>query len=174
VMSATFGQDFLSAFLAPFRWIGRGIGALLGVPAFATTYFVRRKGWSVLLAMAMGMEGYRFPLPAVAQSPCNVLNVSVTYLDMPAEAEARAMAKRNAWVGRHLDGVAQTFARLVVSPADLSLLLATIEEDLSLIHAAYYTDDDCIARIADWIAGAGGGGTRAAMTAGAPASGLRD
>ena len=58
----------------------------------------------------------------------------------------------------------------MISPADMSLLLATIEEDLSLIHAAYYTDDDCIARIADWIAGVGGGGTRAAVTAGQPAS----
>ena len=83
------------------------------------------------------------------------------------------MAKRNAWVGRHLDGVAQTFARLVVSPVDLSLLLATIEEDLSLIHAAYYTDDDCISRIADWIAGGGEDGTRAAMMPGQPVSDVR-
>jgi hypothetical protein len=55
----------------------------------------------------------------------------------------------------------------------MSLLLATIEQDLSLIHAAYYVDDDCIARIADWIAGGGEDGTRAAMMPGQPVSEVR-
>lgn len=172
-ISQTYGPEFLSAFLAPFRWIARAIGAFVAIPAFATTYFVRRKSWSVLLAMALGMEGYRFPLPAVAQSPANFPKEFVTYEDMPAAAEARAMERRNAWIGRHLGGVSQTFAKLVISPADMSLLLATIEEDQSLIHAAYYTDDDCIARIADWIAGVGGDGTRAAMMPGQPVSEVR-
>jgi hypothetical protein len=30
---------------------------------------------------------------------------------------------------------------------------STIENDETLVHAAYYTDDECIARIADWISG---------------------
>jgi hypothetical protein len=37
----------------------------------------------------------------------------------------------------------------------MTSLLRTIEEDQTLVHAAYYTDDECIARIADWIAGRG-------------------
>jgi len=32
------------------------------------------------------------------------------------------------------------------------LLLDKIEADQTLVHAACYTDDECIARIADWIA----------------------
>jgi hypothetical protein len=155
MLSQTFGPEFLSAFLAPFRWIARAIGALFGIPAFTTTYLVRRKSWSVLLAMAMGMEGYRFALPAVEQSPGSFPREFARYEDMPGGAEARAMDRRNAWIARHLDGVSQTFAKMVISPADMSLLLATIEQDQSLVHAAYYTDDECIARIADWIAGAG-------------------
>ena len=153
VGSKAFGPAFLYAFLAPFHWIARSIGAVIGIPAFVTTYIVRRKSWSVLLAMAMGMEGYRFSLPVIAQSPQNFPRELITYEDMPPGAEQRAMEKRNAWIARHLGGVSRTFAKMVISPADLSLLLATIEQDQSLIHAAYYTDDECIVRIADWIAG---------------------
>jgi hypothetical protein len=43
-------------------------------------------------------------------------------------------------------------AREAASPADIQSLLRTIEEDQTLVYAAYYTDDECIARIADWIA----------------------
>ncbi|WP_136624218.1 hypothetical protein [Bradyrhizobium centrolobii] len=149
----TLGPGFYSAALSPFRWIARAIGSLISIPAFCTTYIVRRRSWSVLLAMAMGMEGYRFSLPVVEQWPRNLPEGLVRYEDMPRGAEQRAMDKRNAWIARHLGGVSRTFARMVISPADLSLLLATIEQDRSLIHAAYYTDDECIGRIADWIAG---------------------
>jgi hypothetical protein len=41
---------------------------------------------------------------------------------------------------------------LAVTSADITSLLQTIEEDQTLVHAAYYTDEECIARIADWIA----------------------
>jgi hypothetical protein len=44
---------------------------------------------------------------------------------------------------------------MVVTAADISSLLRTIEEDQSLVHAAYYTDNECIDRIANWIAGKG-------------------
>jgi hypothetical protein len=44
-------------------------------------------------------------------------------------------------------------SKLAVTTADLTSLLRTVEEDQTPVHAAYYTDDECIARIADWIAG---------------------
>jgi hypothetical protein len=44
-------------------------------------------------------------------------------------------------------------ASAVLTAPDLSSLLRLVETDLSLVHAAYYTDDECIERIADWIAG---------------------
>lgn len=34
----------------------------------------------------------------------------------------------------------------------MPFLLRTIEADQTLVHAAYYTDDECIALIAEWIA----------------------
>jgi hypothetical protein len=147
-----FGPNYYSAFLSPFRWFLRLVNFLISIPVKITTYIVRRKGWSVLLAMAMGMEGYRFTLPVVEQWPRNIPESVVRYEDMPRAAEQRAMGNRSAWVARHLGDVSQTFAKMVITAADISLLLNTIEEDQSLVHAAYYTDDDCIARIADWIA----------------------
>jgi len=41
---------------------------------------------------------------------------------------------------------------LIVTSADIIMLQHAIEADQTLVHAAYYTDDECIARIADWIA----------------------
>jgi rRNA maturation endonuclease Nob1 len=74
---------------------------------------------------------------------------------MPEGAEQRALAMRNAWIGRHFGDVTQTFSKVVVTAADITLLLRTVEADQSLVHAAYYTDDECIQRIANWIAGRG-------------------
>jgi rRNA maturation endonuclease Nob1 len=71
---------------------------------------------------------------------------------MPAGAQERALAKRGAWIDRHLDNIAQTFSKLVVTSADITMLQHAIEADQTLVHAAYYTDDECVARIADWIA----------------------
>ena len=72
---------------------------------------------------------------------------------MPAGAQEHALAKRGAWIDRHLDNIAQTFSKLIVTSADITMLQHAIEADETLVHAAYYTDDECIARIADWIAG---------------------
>jgi hypothetical protein len=45
------------------------------------------------------------------------------------------------------------FANHDITPADVRPILEEIETNESLVHAAYYTDDDCIDRIARWIAG---------------------
>jgi hypothetical protein len=39
----------------------------------------------------------------------------------------------------------------VLTASDVADLLQHIERDQSLVHAAYYTDDDCVERIARWI-----------------------
>src|SRR5262245_38547121 len=100
----------------------------------------------------MGLESYRFAVPAIEQAPKNVPETLVRYEDMPTTAEQRALTMRGAWIVRHLSNVAQTFSKLVVTSADIDLLQRAIEADQTLVHAAYYTDPECIARIADWIA----------------------
>jgi hypothetical protein len=103
----------------------------------------------------MGLEGYRYPLPNVEQSPSYASAGLVKYENMPTAAEQRALKARSNWVGLHLGDVSQAFAKLTVTAADITSLLRMVEADQSLVHGAYYSDDDCIARIADWIAGKG-------------------
>jgi hypothetical protein len=71
---------------------------------------------------------------------------------MAKGAEDRALDNRSAWIARHLGEISQGFSKLAITAADISSLLRTVEEDQTLVHGAYYTDDECIARIADWIA----------------------
>jgi hypothetical protein len=145
-----FGPEFYSAFFAPLRWCVYRVDAIKGIFREIATYIVRSRGWSVVLAIAMGLEGYRHQLPRIERYPSSV--PGVTYENMPAGAQQRALAKRGAWINRHLDNIAQTFSRLVITSADITMLQHAIEADQTLVHAAYYTDDECIARIADWIA----------------------
>jgi hypothetical protein len=149
------GETFYSAYLSPFRWCTRRVSSLGLIFPDIATYLVRKRGWSVLQAIAMGLEGYRFKMPVIEQFPRNLPEKFVKYENMPTGAEQRAMDRRGAWVARHIGDVSLTFSRLVVTTADITSLLRMIEDDQTLVHAAYYTDDECIARIADWIAGRG-------------------
>jgi hypothetical protein len=102
--------------------------------------------------MTLELEGYRWELPVVERNPGSFTNAIVKFEELPIEAERRASKKRGEWVERHLGEVSETFSKLVITAPDISSLLRAIEEDFALVHAAYYTDDECIARIADWIA----------------------
>jgi hypothetical protein len=106
----------------------------------------------VFLKIAMGLEGYRLKLPTIEQCPRNISAEFVKYENMPAEAEKRALKNRSAGIENLMEYVSQTFSKVAISPVDISALLQTIEADQTLVHAAYYTDDQCIARIADWLA----------------------
>jgi hypothetical protein len=145
-----FGTEFYSAFFAPLRGCVYRIDAIKGIFGGIATHIVRRQGWSIVLAIAMGLEGYPRRLPRIERCPSSV--PGATCENMPAGAEERALAKRGTWIYRHLNNVAQTFSKLVVTSADITMLQHAIEADQTLVHAAYYTDDECIARIAEWIA----------------------
>ena len=151
-----FGRSFYSVVWSPFRWLGRQVRALKNVPSFTISYVVRRNAWSQLQELTMGLEGYRLMLPGADKMPTYVPPTCFTYEDMPKSAERRALAKRDEWIGRHFGNVSETLSKLVITAADVSALLRMVENDMSLVHAAYYTDDDCIARIAEWIAGPDG------------------
>jgi hypothetical protein len=154
-LTMLFGVSVLSAYFSPLRFCFQLIGSLGIIPAEIGTYLIRLKGWSVILKLAMGLDGYPFELPVIAQFPQNFPKALAVYEDMPKGAEQRALDRRKAWIARHLGGVSETFSKLTVSGADMTSLLRTVEEDQTLVHAAYYTDDECIVRIADWIAGKG-------------------
>ena len=155
VLVRPFAEKFFSVFLSPFRSFGWCVGALIGIPGDLVTYVVRRKSWPVLLETAMGLEGYRFRMPSIDQSPRSGSENLVRYEDMAKGAKDRALNQRSTWIARHLGDISESFSKLAVTAADISSLLRTVEEDRTLVHGAYYTDDECIERIADWIAGRG-------------------
>ena len=166
LFTLVFGPEFQSAFSSPGRWCYHRLAAIMGVFGGIATYIVRSRGWWVVLAIAMGLEGYRHVLPRIEQCPSNV--PGVTFENMPAGAQERAMAKRGDWIHRHLEDVSETFSKLAVTSGDIKLLLSAIEADQTLVHAAYYTDDECIARIADWISEKGDMRSNAAIVADVP------
>jgi uncharacterized alpha-E superfamily protein len=148
----SFRRELFFSVTLPLRWFAQRAGSLTSIVSAAGVWYVRRKSWPVLLKMVMGVENYRFKVPSVDPIPRNVAECLIKYEDMPKDAERRAMVRRSAWVARHFEEASQTFAKLALTAADLASLLRKVEEDQTLVHAAYYTDDKCIARIADWIA----------------------
>jgi hypothetical protein len=103
----------------------------------------------------MGLEGYRLPLPRIQQYPGWLPKDLVKFENMPAASEQRALAGRQAWINIHFGNVTELFSKMVVTPPEMAKLLVDIEANPVLVHAAYYMDDECIARIADWIADKG-------------------
>jgi hypothetical protein len=149
------GPAFYSAIWSPFRWVTRQLRSLADLGPALGTYLVRRASWAVLLKMVMGLEGYRFRRPPVRQFPYGLPRGFARYENIPQGAERRALQKRGAWIAGHLGDVSQTFTNLAVTAADITSLMRAIEADQTLVHAAYYVDDECVARVADWIAGRG-------------------
>jgi hypothetical protein len=148
----------LASFVASIVLLFTSLGIIALILPPIATYVVRSRGWSVVLGIAMGLEGYPYQLPLIEQYPSFLPDNFVKYESMPTGAQQRALAMRGDWIDRHLKNVAQTFSKLIVTSADITLLLRAIEADQTLVHAAYYTDEECIERIADWIAAEGNPG----------------
>jgi hypothetical protein len=105
--------------------------------------------------LIMGLEGYRFAPPSVERYPTTIPEQLVRFENMPKRVEETALDKRTLWISSRLVNVSEVFSNLVLTAADLTSLLQMVEADQTLVHGAYYTDDECIGRIADWIAGRG-------------------
>lgn len=147
------GNSVIAAAGAPLIYTMRHVLAFANMPRRLMTYFVRQRGWPVVQRLALGLEGYHRELPQVRQTPAFVSESLFTYENMPHDAERRALQRRASSVGRQLDLATETLSNAALTSTDVTSLLQAIESDLSLVHAAYYTDDECIERIADWITG---------------------
>lgn len=73
--SLLFGDRFIAAYLFPFRWVRRVSGAIAATVIAIGPYMVRRAAWQLIVKIAMGLEGYQFPLPAVEQCPRHLGNM---------------------------------------------------------------------------------------------------
>ena len=122
------------------------------IPSEVATYFVRRRMWSVLQRLALGLMAYPYPLPQVDRVPSVLPKAFFTYEDLPPSTVERVLAQRNEGIGGRFGTVSNLLAKTTITSADLSSFLEEVERDLTLVHAAYYADDECINRIARWIA----------------------
>jgi hypothetical protein len=168
-LTFVFGTSFFSAISTPIRWLSRQLWASSRLLNDIGTYVARCRAWSLLQEMAFGLEGYVFELPKAEREPKFACQAIYKYEDLPKNVEERALTRRDEWISRTFGAFTETFAKLVVTASDLSSLQKTVETDLSLVHAAYYTDVECIERIADWIAGK----ARSAEVAAAPSDTVR-
>lgn len=153
VVSAFAGPKFYSAFLAPFRWLNHRLLAVASIPNEIATMVVRRNAWRVLQTYALGLQGYTYELPRVGVSPEIDGPWKFAAEELSPGATERAMRRRGDWLRSRLGDVSQALTALTLTATDIQVLLADISQDMTLVHAAYYTDDECIERIADWIAG---------------------
>jgi hypothetical protein len=151
VLTFIFGRSFYSVLLVPVRWLVRQARATSWLMKDVGTYVARRRGWSLLQEMVSGLEGYSFKLPRAEREPTFAPPDAYKYETLPKKAEQRALAKREKWVTRAFGDVTDTLSKMAAP--DVTALLKTLETDLSLVHAAYYIDEECIKRVADWIAG---------------------
>jgi hypothetical protein len=144
-----FGNKMFIALLIPIRHCIRAVSVFTGVFSALGTYAVRRASWTIILKLATGLDGYRYDVPAIKQHPTNV---HAEVENISAAVEIVALKNRSAWIERHIADASETFSKLTVTSDDRDELLRMIEADQTLVHAAYYTDGECVARIADWIA----------------------
>lgn len=151
VGTGVLGPGFFSAFCAPLRWSSHRLLSINAIFRGIGTSYVRKRGWNVIQIAAMGLDGYAYKLPQIDRVPNFDGEKQVRYEDLPEHVERRALSARAEWLTRNFGEVSRTFAKLVVTAGDITSLMHTIAADQSLVHGSYYTDDDCIARIADWI-----------------------
>jgi ABC-type multidrug transport system fused ATPase/permease subunit len=122
------------------------------IPNGIIPYLVRQRGWHIIQQIALGLKGFEWDLPEVRQVPEFARDCAVLSL-LTERTERRALARRNEWAASYLGDISQVLSKMVLSAADISFLVRLVEEDSSLVHASYYTDEECIDRIARWIAG---------------------
>lgn len=139
-------------YFEPLSKAGLWVQSLGVLPSEMVTYLVRARSWSLLQRWTLGLHGYAFDLPPITTTPASAGAARFTLEMLDRDVEERALRSRSAWLERHLGSTSEFFSRVVLSASDAADLLQTIESDASLVHAAYYTDEACIERIADWIA----------------------
>ncbi len=150
---SAWSPQVITAFFWPLRRAAHLVRSIAILPNEIGTYIARNRSWSLLQTMVLGLDGYRFEFPPVEMVPRHIGSDAFQLEMLPETAERRALARRADWLGKDLGNAAETFSKLTVTASDMTALLEAIEKDQELVHGAYYTDDVCIDRIADWIVG---------------------
>jgi hypothetical protein len=155
------GTRFYSALGSPFRYVRRQVRALAALPAGVGTYIAKVRGWPLVQEIAFGLENYPFKLPQAEFIPTTGRPELFVSEFVQKTALDRAVSARTNWFYRNFGEISELLSKMALSASDMSFLMRLIESDATLVHGTYYTDEDCIDRIADWITDVGQSGTSA-------------
>jgi hypothetical protein len=144
------GMGFFAAFTTPIRVLYDRLRTASAIATALIAYFTRRRAWSFLKSIAMGLDGYSGEIPDIHRKPFNGINA---YEELSDEIVMRVQDKQNVSLIRQASIASRLLSQSILSPSDVEKPLKTIERDVSLVHAVYYNDPECIGRIGDWISG---------------------
>ena len=149
------GEQFASALLSPLMALRHQIGVYFLLPNEVTTYIVRKRAWAVFQRTGLGLDAYPAGLPPVTREPGFLRSDNFRYEELPSAIEERALRKRDTGLSQHVGTIAWLLSKDDVTAGDISGLMQSLEQDISLVHAAYYSEPECTDRMARWIADKG-------------------
>jgi hypothetical protein len=147
-----FGMPFFALLIAPLRYPLRLIASLRILPKEMITYSVRKRVWDVFKDILFGLDAYRFQPPKVLLAPDSGPLAGSRFEELPLTIIQALEERRGLGIVRQIPKVTELFSATRSDMTDVITLLKEIEDDVTLLHAAYYTEDVCIHRIAKWIA----------------------
>ena len=144
------GSPWLLALVFPVRRAIATFGMLAPMLTAPIAYAIRNRAWLLIRRIALGLDGYPHRLPNVSSVPADL---GYVYEELPESVILRTLSKRNDLVSKSLNSATDILSALILTSSDIEALLEILQDDLSLVHASYYQDRECIERIAAWIAG---------------------
>jgi hypothetical protein len=149
-----YGGSFIAALAAPVRWIVRQLRIFAALLNEAVAYFVRKRIWEVLRTLLFGLEAYPRPRAALKlqMKPPQLDASRCRYEELSPHVIDRVIRERDARVAQRIGIATSLFSAEQIATKDVLKALIDIERDITLVHASYYTQEECIDRIALWIA----------------------
>jgi hypothetical protein len=146
-------QAFVTSLFVPFAIVGRHFGVLLSLPTQIVGYFVRQRAWPLFRRLSLGLDGFPIEVGGICIKPPHFPDAAVQYEELRPEVRDRVLRTRDKQIGSHVGAVSALLSQSGVRTDDLTILLSNVYTNVSLVHAAYYQEEEYIDRIARWIAG---------------------
>lgn len=160
-------KSFLSSLFIPWRIFIGLLSTVVSIPRAVLLEYGRRRGWKAFQTWALGLERSPYPISKVRLSQwpepveridldrldeyayrdvSGFMDVNYIYESLPSEAETKAIEARRTTAHHVLDIVERK------EWTTLNVVEALKQaNDVHLVHAAYYTSEECIGRIGRWI-----------------------
>lgn len=144
-------RSWRAAALLPFRAFHWVYSAVRGMLSEIAEMMGRRTAWFYIKQRAFGMAGQPAKIAAATLVPKEISEFTYTYEELPPDVVKRAHAKRSTTLSAKVAAVSEALGDPSVQLSDIDAVLSTLSGTASLVHSAYYEDEECICRCAKWI-----------------------